>query len=92
MHSGKNYDWHFIIWALKRVIDERYADLKVDIIPLNYEKFITIRIKIWRFNVDLVFLDSLNFLLALLEKLAKDLAPTISFSRTNFRPTAKGLY
>ena len=75
MHNGKNYDWHFIIKGLTKVIKEKYKDLIIGIIPLNYEKFITINIKLPKSDIYIVFLDSLNFLLSSLEKLANDLEP-----------------
>ena len=75
MHNGRNYDWHFIIKGLTKVINEKYKELRISIIPLNYEKFITINMRIAKQDVSIAFLDSLNFLPSSLEKLANDLEP-----------------
>jgi len=66
-HNGKGYDFHFILKAIPNV---NYR--KINIIPLNSEKFLAVIID------DIIFLDSMQFLPASLDTLSSNI-PTTEF-------------
>ena len=64
-HNGKGYDFHFILKALPNV-----EHGKINIIPLNSEKFLALIID------DVIFLDSMQFLPASLDTLSSNIPST----------------
>lgn len=63
-HNLKGYDAHHIFSALKKTIEEKD---KLEILPLNSEKYISFSLNDYR------FLDSVNFLNSSLDSLLKNL-------------------
>lgn len=67
-HNLKNYDSHHIMTELGK-----FKEYDISVIPTTMEKYITFKIHKQDCPVQLVFLDSLQFLLYSLDKLVKNL-------------------
>ena len=67
-HNGANYDIHYIVQAIPTLMEMRMVE-DVDVIPNSTEKFLAVTL-----NKDIVFLDSIRFTMASLERLVDSLA------------------
>jgi len=67
-HNGSNYDVHYIIRAIPELKKMKVVE-SATVIPNSTEKFMTLTV-----NGDIVFLDSLRFTMASLDKLVKTLS------------------
>lgn len=73
-HNLKGYDSHFIVQAMTKLKnEERKYEPKIDLIPLNHEKFLSFTL-----DNNIVFKDTLNFIQGSLEKLV-ELTPRSEF-------------
>ena len=67
-HNLKNYDGHHIMNKLGK-----YKDHDIEVIATTMEKYISFRVKKWNSPIQMMFLDSFQFLPTSLEKLVKNL-------------------
>jgi hypothetical protein len=68
-HNGKNYDFHYIIKTISEICQD--IPLKIDCIPLNTEKYVTISLKGKGFTINCT--DSMQFMASSLDNLVSTL-------------------
>lgn len=94
-HNLRNYDGHLIISKLGR-----FPEFTADVIPINMEKYIAFILKKNNSPIQLVFLDSFQFLNKSLDELVRNLdVGEFHLLKANFPPSApldllrrKGVY
>jgi hypothetical protein len=68
-HNGENYDFHYIIKAISEICQD--IPMKIDCIPLNTEKYLTLSLKGKGFTTN--FKDSMQFMAISLDNLVSTL-------------------